>query len=175
MKNHDFKSLSVLIVSAKPHVVQILRQVMGIAGVGGVAAVADGNAALELLANQIFDAVFCDDASANDTGVDFGAASRKSEGMLDPMLPVFLLCAGPRRRDIETARDQGYTDVLTRPVSAATIMRKLKLAVERPRPFIVAPDFYGPDRRAESRGQFRGPDRRKRTPRKVRIAAAGEA
>jgi len=169
-KNRDFKSLKVLIVSAKPHVAQILRQVLGIAGVGEIVTAADGSAAIEFLSNQIFDAVFCDDASAS----DFGAASRKSEGVLDPMLPVFLVCAGPRRRDVETARDQGYTDVLTRPVSAATIMRKLTLAVERPRPFIVAPDFYGPDRRAESRGQFRGNERRKRIPRKVKIPAAVE-
>src|ERR1700742_2528568 len=102
MKNRDFKSLKVLIVSAKPHVAQVLRQVLGIAGVTDIVTVADGNTALELLSNQVFDAAFCDDAAANDTGGDFGTAARKSDGVLDSMLPVFLVCAGARRRDVET-------------------------------------------------------------------------
>jgi CheY-like chemotaxis protein len=174
MKARDFKSLKVLIVSAKPHVVQILRQVLGIAGVVEIVAVTDGRSAIGLLTHQFFDAVFCDEAVSRDTGQDFGTAARRSEGLVDSMVPVFLVCAGPRRRDIETARDQGYTNVLARPISAATVARKLRLALERPRPFIVAPAFFGPDRRSEARGQFRGEDRRKRAPRKVKIAAAVE-
>ncbi len=174
MNAREFKSRKVLLVTAKPHVAQILRQVLGIAGVGEIVAVADGAAAIGLLRNQLFDAVFCDDAAARDTGEDFGTAARRSEGVIDSMVPVFLVCAGPRRRDVEAARDRGYNDVLTRPLSAATVTRKLRLAVERPRPFIVAPEFFGPDRRSGARDAFRGEDRRKRTPRKVKVAAASE-
>ena len=80
---------------------------------------------------------------------------------------------GPRRRDVEMARDVGNTDVLTRPVSAKTIMRELHLAVAEPRPFIAASDFFGPDRCTGARSHFRGSDRRKRQPRKVKVAAPG--
>jgi two-component system chemotaxis response regulator CheY len=170
MGERDLKSLQVLMVSARPHVAQVLRQVLTIAGVGDIALAADGRSAIAMLREKVFDAVFCDEASARDTGEDFGRAARRSDGLLDPMLPVFLVYGGPRRRDVEIARDQGYTDVLTRPISAATIMRKLRVAIARPRPFIVAPEFFGPDRRAEARGSFRGNERRKRQPRKMKVA-----
>ena len=165
----DLKSLHVLLVCAKPHVAQVMRQVLGIAGILDVELAADAPAAIERLRHECFDAVFCDEAVGES---DFGRAARRSEGLLDPMLPIFLVYGGPRRRDVETARDLGYTDVLTRPVSATTIMRKLRLAVERPRPFIVAPEFFGPDRRAETRGHVRRNDRRKRQPKKIKIAPA---
>ena len=164
----ELKSLRVLLACAKPHVVAVLRQVLGIAGVQDVELAADARAAIELLRHQCFDAVFCDEAVA---GGDFGHAARRSDGLLDPMLPIFLIYAGPRRLDV-AARDLGYTDVLTRPVSATTIMRKLRLAVERPRPFIVAQEFFGPDRRAEARAHSRREDRRKRQPKKIKIASA---
>jgi len=166
----DLKSLHVLLVCAKPHVAQVLRQVLGIAGVQDIELAGDAQAAIKLLCHQCFDAVLCDEAAA---GGDFGYAARRTPDLVDPMLPIFLVCAGPRRRDVETARDIGYTDVLTRPVSAKTIMRKLRLAVAKPRPFIAASDFFGPDRRTGARSHFRGSDRRKRQPRKVKLAAPG--
>jgi hypothetical protein len=69
------------------------------------------------------------------------------------------------------ARDLGFTSVLTRPISAATVMRKLKLALDAPRPFIASTDFFGPDRRAPSRSGFGGPDRRTRKARQVKVGA----
>jgi two-component system chemotaxis response regulator CheY len=178
MSDRDLKSLQILMITARPHVAMVLRQVLNIAGVIDIHTVADARAAIALLCTRYFDAVFCDDASSRDSGEDFGRAARKSPGLLDPMVPVFLVCGGPRRRDVESARDLGYTNVVSRPISAATILRKLRLALERPRPFIVAPEFFGPDRRAQTRAGFRGKERRKRQPRKVKIAgraAAAEA
>jgi CheY-like chemotaxis protein len=166
----DLKSLRVLVVTAKPHVAELLRQVLAIAGVSDMVVSPNGPDAIARLAAEMFDAVFRDDAAARDTGGDFGHAARRGDGVLDPMLPIFLVCAGPRRRDVEAARDLGYTDVLTRPVSAATITRKLTQAVTRPRPFIVATEFFGPDRRSETRAAFRGKDRRKRQPKKMKVA-----
>jgi two-component system, chemotaxis family, chemotaxis protein CheY len=167
----DLRNLRVLVVSAKPHVVQLLRQVLGIAGVTDIEVAEDGPAAIALLRQQMFDAALCDEAAAQG---DFGHDARRAPGLLDPMMPIFLVCAGPRRRDVERARDKGYTNVLTRPVSAATIARKLHLAVTRPRPFIVAPEFFGPDRRVEARSQARRNDRRKRQPKKIKVAAPSQ-
>jgi hypothetical protein len=65
------------------------------------------------------------------------------------------------RRDVEAARDLGFTDVLVRPITAGTIIRKLTLALARPREYVVAGDFSGPDRRGKRRQAFRGKERRK--------------
>ncbi len=61
--------------------------------------------------------------------------------LVNPLVPIFALQDRARRRDVEQARDAGVTDVITTPISPRTIVTKLKAA---PRPFIVAPDFFGP-------------------------------
>ena len=86
------------------------------------------------------------------------------------MLPIFLICSSPVRRQVESARDDGVTDVLVRPVSAATIIRKLRIATLAPRPFILADDFFGPDRRGRGRRPFAGLERRKRAPKKLSVS-----
>ncbi|MGD0141600.1 MAG: hypothetical protein ABSC92_00415 [Rhizomicrobium sp.] len=165
----NFGAFKLMIVGGKAHVVQILRQVLGIVGVKQIQAVADPAAAIELLRLHLFTAVLCDESAAGSGSQAFGYAARRTSGLLNPLIPIFLVCGGPRRRDVEAARDLGFTDVLTRPVSAATVMRKLKLALGAPRPFIASTDFFGPDRRSPSRAGVRGNDRRTRKARQVKL------
>lgn len=60
-------------------------------------------------------------------------------------------------------------DVLTTPISPKTIMTKLQGALTAPRPFIVANEFFGPDRRAKARAPFHGSDRRTRVAKKAKV------
>ena len=89
--------------------------------------------------------------------------------MLNPMIPIFVLQERARRRDVEKARDTGVTDVLTIPISPKTLVTKLQVATQSPRPFIVATEFFGPDRRAKSRPAFHGSERRKRVAKKTKV------
>lgn len=169
MREQDNLSGSrMLIVGGRPHAVQLLRQIFDILGVRRVMAASQMATAIEALRTQSFAAVFCDDQIADGDADNFAHAARRTPGVLDPMIPIFLVCAGPRRRDIELARDTGFTDVLTRPMSAATVRRKLKTALGHPRPFIAVGDFFGPDRRSAARA-WAGEERRKRQPRKVKV------
>jgi hypothetical protein len=84
------------------------------------------------------------------------------------MIPIFVVYGGARRRDVERSRDDGVTDVISRPMSPKTVAGKLRAALAAPRPFIAAPEFFGPDRRAKER-PWRGQDRRKLTPRKAKV------
>jgi two-component system chemotaxis response regulator CheY len=167
----DFGAQQHLIVGGKPHVVQLLKQVLGIIGVKQIEVVADPVAVIDVLRTRLFTSVLCDESAARWGKEHFARAARQSSGLLNPMIPIFLVCGGPRRRDVEAARDLGFTDVLTRPVSAATLMRKLKTALVTPRPFIASSDFFGPDRRSPLRAKFWGDDRRTRKARQVKVAA----
>lgn len=170
-KKTDLGSLYILIACAKPHVVQVLRHVLTISGVQHIQVAANAEVALDVLSCARIGAVFCDDSCSEIGGKSFAFAVRRQAAVLNPMVPLFLVSGGPRLFDVERARDTGYTDVLTRPISAYTIARKLKNVLENPRSFIAAPDFFGPDRRSATRPYFHGAERRKRTARKVKIAA----
>ena len=102
-------------------------------------------------------------------GMSFPTAARRREGMLNPMIPIFAIREGARRKDVKQARDTGVTDVLTTPISPKTIMAKLHGALVAPRPFIVANEFFGPDRRAKARAPYYGSDRRTRVAKKAKV------
>ncbi len=170
-KDLDLSELRILVAGGNAQGISLLRQVFGFLGVKSLTVAPGGDAAIDQLYAERFAAVFCEEGVVCGNGEGFAHAARCSKGILAPMIPIFLVCGGPRRRDVEAARDLGYTDVIARPVSAATILKKLKAALVHPRPFIAASDFFGPDRRSQVRPAFRGDERRIRQPRKVRVAA----
>lgn len=166
----DFSSLRMLVVGGRPHTVQLLRQILDMLGVRRVLAAGEMPEAIEMLRTQRFAAVFCDEHVGDKASDAFVLAARRTPGLINPMVPIFLVSGGPKRRDVESARDLGFTDVLARPLSAATVMRKVRTALGHPRPFIAAEDFFGPDRRSPAR-VWTGRDRRKRQPRRLRVGA----
>ena len=144
---------------------------LAIGGITKIVHVEDGETALEVLGMEPFQAVFCD-CVVTSAGVPFLAAARRSKSVRNPMIPIFLLKERASRRDVEVARDSGATDVITVPISPKTLHAKLEAAVLAPRSFIVAGEFFGPDRRAKLRPAYGGADRRKLTPRPVIVSGA---
>lgn len=168
-EREKFDNLRILVVGGRPHSVQLLRQVFDILGIRRVQSAPETTAAIDLLRTHAFAAVFCDEHLGETDPEAFAHAARRTPGLYNPMVPIFLVSSGPRRREVEAARDTGFTDVLARPLSASTVLRKLKNALGNPRPFIAAGEFFGPDRRSVAR-KWLGSDRRKRQPRKVKVA-----
>jgi CheY-like chemotaxis protein len=170
MLQADIKSLRVLLVGGRAANVQVLRTAFGLLGLKQVSAEADSARAIEALRAQAFSAIFCDAGAEGYDGMTFPVAARQAPGILDPMAPLFVIYHNARQRQVEQARDIGVTDVLTHPVSAATIARKLEVAIVSPRPFIAAPTFFGPDRRARRAVTWQGAERRSRIAKKTRVA-----
>jgi hypothetical protein len=54
-------------------------------------------------------------------------------------------------------------------MSPRTLSTKLRAATQSPRPFIIASEFFGPDRRATLRPAYYGSERRKRAPKKTKF------
>ena len=169
MDRADFSQHRVLLVGPKSHALHLLRSVMNIAGVGKMVHGEEPRRALELLSMEHFHAVFYDDKVNRGDERPFLLAARRDEAMLNPMLPIFAFHERARRLDVEAARDLGVTDVLTIPISPKTLVTKLQVASHSPRPFIVATEFFGPDRRAKARPAYYGSDRRKRLSKKAKM------
>jgi CheY-like chemotaxis protein len=163
----DIRKARVLLVCGRAHGVQVLRTTFGMLNLKAVSVMPTAASALDTLKVHPFTAVFCDGAIEDVDGMPFTLAARRLPGMLNPMVPIFTLASFPSRADVERARDQGVTDVLAQPVSAAVIVRKLRTALAHPRPFIAASDFFGPDRRTRQSANFSAADRRVRQPKKL--------
>lgn len=170
MQQASLSRVRVLIVGAKGYAASLLRGVLSANGIHRIWVTEDATRALDQLRTENFDIVFIEEQlSVEDR--PFAAAARRSKALINPMIPIIMVCSGPRRRDVERSRDLGVNDVITRPFSPKTLMRKIVPALTAPRPFIAAPQFFGPDRRSKSRATispFRE-DRRKRKPQKTRM------
>lgn len=55
----------------------------------------------------------------------------------------------------------GFAEFLAKPISAKGLYSRIRSIIERPRPYIRAGQFFGPDRRRKDSPQYRGPERRK--------------
>jgi CheY-like chemotaxis protein len=171
----DFQQMRMLLVGGKPAAVQVLRTAFGMLGLRHVMVIAESARAIEALRCQQFSAIFCDATAERFEGMTFAVAARRTPGVVNPMTPLFMICTLARQHQVEQARDIGVTDVLTHPVSATTIARKLSSALKAPRPFIVAPSFFGPDRRTRRPPAWDGNDRRTRIAKKTRLAVADDS
>ena len=170
MQPLNLSRVRVLIVGAKGYAGSLLRGVLNTNGINRVCLTEDASRALEQLRTENFDLVFIEEG-LEVGGQPFAAAARRSQALLNPMIPILLVCSGPRRRDVEKSRDLGVNDVIARPFSSKILMAKLMQSLTAPRPFIAAPHFFGPDRRSKSREDvplFRE-DRRKRKPHKAKL------
>ena len=156
--------MQVMIVGGKAHAQLTLRTALAVAGIKNVEVLSDSKAAIDLLCVERFDALYVDEHARPFHGKPFYRAARTTVGLVDPMVPIFMICTGPKRRFVEALRDNGVTDVMTRPTAASTILRKLRLALELPRAFIKVGDFFGPDRRAGPRPGYIGDERRAPAP-----------
>ncbi len=170
MFQSDLPNLHILLVGGRPTSLQVLRTAFGLLGIKHVRVISESARAIEALRAHTFNAIFCDASAEAYKGMAFPIAARRAKGIVNPMTPLFIIYSQARRRQVERARDLGVTDVLTHPLSAATIARKLEAAIISPRPFIAASSFFGPDRRGQRETPYNGKERRTRVAKKRRVS-----
>ena len=64
------------------------------------------------------------------------------------------------------ARDAGVTEFMAKPISPKSLYARISAVIDRPRPFVRAEDYFGPDRRRRVI-EFQGADRRSNEPKIV--------
>ena len=108
-------------------------------------------------------------------GIAFTRQLRHSE-MDCRQAPVIMVTATATAGAIIAARDAGVHEFLRKPYSAKDLLRRLEAVTLRPRDWIEAVHYVGPDRRRFNSGDYAGPLKRrsdtKATPEATRILQA---
>lgn len=108
-------------------------------------------------------------------GIDFTRQLRHSE-MACRQAPVIMVTATATAGAIIAARDAGVHEFLRKPYTAKDLLRRLEAVTLRPRDWIEAVHYVGPDRRRFNSGDYAGPLKRrsdaKATPEAQRILQA---
>lgn len=145
---YDFSMTTAMIVEDSLAIRRLFVDVLDNFGIGEIVQCGDGSEALEELRDRHVDVVFSDWRMRPMGGLELVRHIRAGEdGVGNPYLPIVMLTSNGQRGHVEEARDAGATEFLVKPCTPKSIYARLVSLVERPRPFVRAPDYAGPDRR----------------------------
>jgi CheY-like chemotaxis protein len=141
----NFERLNVMIVDDNVSMRHLLKEILLAFGIVRIAECSDGKEALSHLKSFQADAIFADWMMEPMNGLEMARSLRTDSDR--PYIPIIMLTGHTERHRVEEARDAGVTEFLAKPISANAVYQRLQEIVKRPRSFIKAPGFAGPDRR----------------------------
>ena len=155
-----FDLLKILVVDDNHHMRILLAEILRAIGVRYVYEAGDGAEALQIMRQNHIDVVMTDLAMAPVDGLDFVRLLRQSPDSPNPMCPIIMITGHSTQSRVKEARDAGITEFLAKPVTARGVVERIGEAIENARPFIRAPEYFGPDRRRRQDSSPRTPRRR---------------
>lgn len=156
----DFSKLLVLVVDDNEPMQKIVHTILEAFGVTRVIYAIDGDQAVGILETEPVDIVICDENMPNMTGSEFCRAVRTSATVANPYLPIIMLTAYASRSNVIKSRDAGATEFCAKPVSIQALFSRIAAVIDRPRSFVRAKEFVGPDRRRHTQPAGKGMNRR---------------
>ncbi len=152
--------LKILVVDDNAHMRAILVTMLKSLGVRHVAEAKDGGAAFAALARWPADIAFVDLLMHPMDGLEFTRRVRNTETSPNPYLPIVMISSHADMTRVAAARDTGVTEFLVKPVTGKAVIDRLNAVIYRPRDFIRADDYFGPNRRRVAGASPLGRDRR---------------
>lgn len=157
---YQFNNVRILIVEDMQPMLSLTTSILNIFGmknVDGVKSVEEGYA---LFQQYNHDLVITDWLMEPLDGLDLIRKIRKEESSPNKFVPIILMTGYSEQPRVETARDTGVTEFLMKPYSARDLYARIVQIIEKPRQFVDAGDFFGPDRRRRKNFDYTGPNRR---------------
>lgn len=169
-KAYDLSTFRVLVVEDSPFIANLMSSALGEMGVGKVLVSPNITAAKERIlslnaveSSQNIDVLILDWLMPEGMGIELLDWIRAHRSDTIKFLPVIICSAYASAELVTESRDHGANEAMVKPVSADKLAKRVLYVIEKPRPFISAPEFFGPDRRRKVE-KFAGPDRRTAKP-----------
>ncbi len=156
----SLEHVRVLIVDDNQHMITLVRTLLHGFGMKSQFEARDAAEAFDRVRDDAIDIVIVDFMMDLLDGIDFVRLVRTGEDSPNPYIPIIMLTAYSERSRVMAARDAGVTEFCRKPVTATDLYRKISACIERPRPFVRAASYFGPDRRRHPHNDYQGPERR---------------
>ena len=158
---YDFSALRVLVVDDSFHMRELVRTFLEGFGIKDVTVSADAEEAFDMLGNTDPDLVITDWNMAPVSGLEFVERIRRGANVPNRFVPIIMLTGYTEMKRVEEARDAGINSFLAKPLSAASLYKRLVTAVQDNRQYVESTGgYFGPDRRSPKRRDFHGKERR---------------
>lgn len=160
--SNQLEKLQVLIADDEKMFLRLVYDVLKQLGFRHITVAHSGRKAIELASSQPFDFIISDWRMGDLDGIDLIRFVRSSGEALNPRVPIILLTGNTEAHYVLTARDAGVNEYVIKPFTAEQLVKRIRSIIEKPRRFIDAPTYKGPDRRYHNIPPPNGVDRRKR-------------
>jgi CheY-like chemotaxis protein len=150
----------VLIVDPNPHAARLLADIMK--GLGGRDIIVEttGKRALQAATALEPGIVFIERTGEGLDGEDLAKALRRSN-LNCRRAPIIMVTAEATASTIKGARDAGVHEFLRKPFTSADLFKRVENVALKPRDWVEAVGYIGPDRRRFNSGEFSGPGKRR--------------
>jgi len=169
LEKEHIRILNTLVIVDNLPMLGIFRSVLADLGIQNVRHGRNAQEVVSALMNEAIDLVVIDDHAPLD-GVKFLKTLRRGSEKLPNAVPVIFITALAERERVVAARDAGANEILIKPFTPIQLKTRLENSLFKPREFVEASAYVGPDRRRRRedgseihrRAEDRGTDRRQR-------------
>lgn len=156
----DFSKVSFLVVDKNPLSAHLIRDILHTLGVTAIRIAENVERARRMLRRDPVDVIITEYHLTPENGLALIDWVRNAPDSADRMIPVIMLTANSEEDYVVRARDMGVTEFLAKPFNVEGLYRRLVAVIARPRAFVNADGYFGPDRRRRQ-VPYTGPDRRR--------------
>ncbi|MCB1537838.1 MAG: response regulator [Rhodospirillales bacterium] len=158
---YQFQNISVLVVEDNQPMALLTKSILETFGVSSVILARNGEEGFTLFCRHNPDIVIADWMMKPMDGIELTHLIRTEPRSPSPFVPIILMTGFSAKKRVEEARDAGVSEFLVKPFQARDLYKRIAQVIERPRQFVRAPGFFGPDRRrVREFDDFAGPWRR---------------
>lgn len=159
--------ITVLVVEDTVPMRKLIVSVLESLGVGRIITANDGADGFEKLQTERPDIIITDWLMQPVDGMEFIKMIRMHPASPNKMVPIIIITGYSAINRVLQARDHGVTEFLVKPFTASDLAKRLAYVINKPRDFVHAGEYFGPDRRRRSDTAPGGQDRRGRQPDKL--------
>lgn len=156
---YDFKKARILVVDDMQPMLSLVQSLLKIFGFNDIYIANNAEDAFKTFCHVNPDIVITDWLMEPYDGIELIGKIRKDPKSPNRFVPVILMTGYSHRVRVEKARDGGVTEFLVKPFAAKDLYKRIEQLIEKPRKFVEADQFFGPDRRRRA-DEYGGPLRR---------------
>ena len=160
----------VLIVDPNPHAARLLTEIVKGMGAGEIVVEPSESRAMKAAADLEPGIIFTERNGDNLAGESLARALRRSS-FACRRAPIIMVTADATESTILGARDAGVHEFLRKPFTSADLFKRVENVALKPRDWVEAVGYVGPDRRRFNSGEYSG-DRKRKADKPANGAAA---
>jgi two-component system chemotaxis response regulator CheY len=159
---YQFRNASILVVDDMEPMLALVTSLLDIFGFKKIYRAADAEEGLKLFLEHRPDLVLIDWQMEPYDGIELARRMRADPRSPNRFVPIIMMTGYSHKIRVEEARDAGITEFLVKPFKAKDLYARIEMLIEKPRRFVEAETFFGPDRRRRrsEEQEYKGSKRR---------------